>query len=198
MTFDGPLPVFVMGCRIYVNVFLEADWLAAVQNMTGRYGLLSIQTPLQTKLANWLTFVSAEFCDHRRLYCCGYGNMMIARWHNLANTSPDDAGIIEYLWILPATDPGLGMMDFFSGVPCPGPATEWLCSVQFCIYFPSSASTRQSINIKFLCVFCKEQYLHCYICLHSWPPITDRRTSIQDQAWTRSQYSCCCFFMLMQ
>ena len=25
MTFDGPIPVFVMGCRIYVNVFLEAD-----------------------------------------------------------------------------------------------------------------------------------------------------------------------------
>ena len=24
MTFAGPLPVFVMGCRIYVNVFLEA------------------------------------------------------------------------------------------------------------------------------------------------------------------------------
>ena len=120
--------------------------------------------------------------------------MMIARWHNLANTSPDDARIIVYLWILPGTDPRLGMMDFFSGVPCP--ATDRWCTVQFCIYFlSSSASTRQSINIKFLCVFCKEQYLHCYICLHSWPPIADRRTSIQ--ARTRSQYSCCCFFMLM-
>ena len=77
---------------------------------------------------------------------------------------------------------------------CPLSSHRSIVTVQFCIYFPSSASTRQSINIKFLCVFCKEQYLHCYICLHSWPPIADRRTSIQ--AWTRSHYSC--FFMLMQ
>ena len=156
-----------MGCRIYVNVFLEADWLAAVQNMTGRYGLLSIQTPLQTKLANWLTFVSAEFCDHRRLYCCGYGNMMIARWHNLANTSPDDAGIIEYLWILPATDPGLGMMDFFTGVPCPGPATERWCTVQFCIYFlPQPAHVNQSISS--FCVYSAKNntYTVIFVCIH--------------------------------